>query len=109
MFTKIRQLCVTTCTIAVDTISFGGNISASTNVTTVDFSGRTGGAIDIFTDADLTNASFTATRADLFDFNDGTVNIVANNLAVDVHYDDGAGNIGETGFFVPTDPKTVAQ
>ena len=87
---------------AVDTVSFGGNISDSTSITTVNFSGRTGPAFDMFTDADLTNSNFDGSLGDLFDFNDGTTNIVANNFGVEIQYDDLSGNIGGT--FVPSDP-----
>ena len=95
-----KKLCFSACTIAVS----AGGISDFTNIALVYYSGRSGGAFGIFTDANLNNTFFNGTFGDLVDFDDGATVTIANNLSIQVFFDDGT-NSGATPGVVATDSR----
>lgn len=101
-----QLFCSSTCTITINTNSFGGNIDDFTDINSVNYSGFSGAASGIFSTGDLSNTKFTGTTVDLIDFNDGTTVTIANNLSFEVFYNDSVnGNSGSTLGTVVTDPR----
>lgn len=95
-----KTFCFSSCSISVNTSSFGGNISDSTAVNSIDYSDDFGLAAGILEPEELTNNNFAGTSLGLLN----TDGITGNQIAVLIIYDDGSGNQGSGGGL--SDPRS---